>query len=139
MNRVDLIGRITNEIELRYTQNNVESVTFNLAVNRDKNNTDFIKINTYSGTAKLISDYCNKGDKIAIEGSLRVTNYQDRNGNKRVDYSVVANRIEFLESKKAETKQVEEETNPYETFAANVKTESDFGEQLGITYDDLPF
>ena len=134
MNRVDLIGRISNDIELRYTQNNVEVVSFNLAVNRDKDNTDFIRINAFSGTAKLIDDYCKKGDRIAVEGTLRTSNYEDKNGNKRIDYNVLANRVEFLESKK-EPKQ--EDTNPYKDL--NIKTESEFGEAIEISDDDLPF
>ena len=132
MNRIDLIGRISNDIELRYTQNNVEVVSFNLAVNRDKDNTDFIKINAFSGTAKLIDDYCKKGDKIAIEGSLRVSNYEDKNGNKRTDYNVLANRVEFLESKKEQIKETTKEDR--------IDMFKDFGDQIEISDDDdLPF
>lgn len=130
MNRVDLIGRISNDIELRYTQKNVEVVSFNLAVNRDKDNTDFIKINAFSGTAKLINDYCKKGNRIAIEGSLRTSIYEDKNGKKRIDYNVLANRVEFLESKK-------EKNNSYNEL--NIKTESEIGQQIKVSDDDLPF
>lgn len=107
MNKIFLIGRISTEIELRYTQNNMEVVTFNLAVNRDKDNADFIKINAFRQTAKLINDYCKKGDRLAIEGSLRVSNYEDKNGNRKYDYNVLANKIEFLEAKKETKKQVQ--------------------------------
>ena len=132
MNRVDLIGRISNDIELRYTTNNVEVVSFNLAVNRDKDNTDFIKINAFSGTAKLIDSYCKKGDKIAIEGSLRVSSYDDKNGNKRTDYNVLANRVEFLESKKEQIKETTKEDR--------IDMFKDFGDQIEISDDDdLPF
>lgn len=132
MNRVDLIGRISNDIELRYTTNNIEVVSFNLAVNRDKDNTDFIKINAFSGTAKLIDSYCKKGDKIAIEGSLRVSSYDDKNGNKRTDYNVLANRVEFLESKKEQTRETTKEDR--------IDMFKDFGDQIEISDDDdLPF
>ena len=128
MNRVDLIGRIANDLELRYTGNNKEVMSFNLAVNRDKDNTDFIKVATFKNTAKLINDYCKKGDRIAVEGSLRVSNYEDNNGNKRTDYSVLANRIEFLESKK-------ERKNSNE----DMKYEFRENDSKEITDDDLPF
>lgn len=128
MNRVDLIGRISNDLELRYTQNNKEVLSFSLAVNRDKENTDFIRVTTFGNTAKLINDYCKKGDKIAVEGSLRVSNYEDNNGNKRTDYSVLANRIEFLESKK-------ERKNSNE----DMKYEFRENDSKEITDDDLPF
>lgn len=131
MNRVDLIGRISNDIELRYKTNNIEVVSFNLAVNRDKDNTDFIKINAFSGTAKLIDSYCKKGDKIAIEGSLRVSSYNDKNGNKRTDYNVLANRVEFLESKKEQIKETTKEDR--------IDMFKDFGDQIEISDDDLPF
>lgn len=134
MNRVDLIGRISNDIELRYTQNNVEVVSFSLAVNRDKDNTDFIRINAFSGTAKLISDYCKKGDRIAVEGTLRTSYYEDKKGNKRIDYNVLANKVEFLESKKNQ-----EENKPSPKVDLNVKTESELGEAIEISDDDLPF
>lgn len=129
MNRVDLIGRISNDLELRYTQNNKEVLSFSLAVNRDKENTDFIRVATFGNTAKLINDYCKKGDKIAVEGSLRVTNYEDKNGNKRTDCNVLANRIEFLEPKKEKSPSKEEKDGMFK----------DFGESIEITDDDLPF
>ena len=128
MNRVDLIGRIANDLELRYTGNNKEVMSFNLAVSRDKYNTDFIKVTTFENTAKLINDYCKKGDRIAVEGSLRVSNYEDNNGNKRTDYSVLANRIEFLESKK-------ERKNSNE----DMKYEFRENDSKEITDDELPF
>lgn len=100
MNKILLTGRIANELELKRTNNNKYVITFNLAVNRDKENTDFIRITAFEGSAKLIKEYCIKGDLIGIEGSLRVDTYVDKEGKNKNMVYVLVNKVEFLQPKK---------------------------------------
>lgn len=115
INKVLLIGRICNPIELRYTNSNIEVVTLNLAVKRDYKSqfgeyeTDFINVAVYKNLAKNIFEYCEKGDKVAIEGSWRTSVYQDKDGNNRTSSTVVANKVEFIETAKKQQKEKEEE------------------------------
>lgn len=134
MNKMILTGRICNDIEMRYTNYNKEVVNINLAVKRDRENTDFISVTAFGGTAKLVSDYCKKGDRILIDGKLCVNNYIDKEGNKKTAYSVLAHSIEFLENK-AKT-QEEKRTAPNGTEHQDVY--SDFGNQIEIDDSTIP-
>lgn len=86
MNKVNLVGRLTADPELRQTQNGVSSCRFTLAVDRrfkDKNSgekqADFISCVAWKQSAEFISRYFNKGKMIAIVGELRTGKFQDRN------------------------------------------------------------
>ena len=93
LNRAILMGRLTRDPELRQTPNNVSVATFSLAVDRnyqaDKNNkqTDFI------------NKYFTKGQLVAVEGSIQTRNYQDKDGNNRTAFEVVADQVYFAEKK----------------------------------------
>lgn len=140
MNKVILVGRICSEIELRYTSTNIPVATFSLAVNRKHTNAsgereaDFINVVVWRKQAENLKDYMNKGSRIGLEGSIQTRSYEDNNGQKRYITEVVAESIEFLESKK-EPEKVEstqskvEENNPFK----------EFGEQISIDPDELPF
>ena len=133
MNKIIVSGRICNDLELKYTSNAKEYCQLNIAVTRDKEHTDFIKVATFGGTAKLISEYCKKGDKILVDGMLTSSQYE-KNGMKITDYSVMANKVEFLELKKEETKEIKTvKVNPYEDIGKIIAND------IEITDDDLPF
>jgi len=101
LNKAILMGRLTRDPELRYTQSNIPVVTFSIAVDRNYsgNNgdrqTDFIDIVAWRQQAEFVSKYFQKGSLIAIEGSLQTRQYQDKNGNNRTAVEVVANNINF--------------------------------------------
>ena len=140
MNKVILIGRITKDLELRYTSNNKPVCDFRLAVNRDKDNADFINCIVWDKQAENLTKYQCKGSQIAVSGELRVDNYEVE-GKKRSKAYVLVNNIEYLsktESKVEESTPVEE-TNPFEQFGNSITTESDIGEQITIDDEDLPF
>ena len=104
MNVVVLIGRLTDNPELRHTNNDIAVTRFSIAVDRgyktgEERQTDFINIVAWRQTAKFITDYFKKGQRIAIEGSLRMNRYQDKDGNNRTSYEVVANNVHFVEPK----------------------------------------
>lgn len=134
MNKIIVTGRICNDLELRYTKDSKEYCGFNLAVPRDKEHTDFIKIATFGGTAKLITEYCKKGDKILVEGAISSSQYE-KDGHKVYDVSIVANRIEFLEQKREETKEIKTfKKDPFEEMADIVGAD-----KIDIQDSDLPF
>ncbi len=134
MNKIIVSGRICNDLELRYTKDSKEYLAFNIAIPRDKEHTDFIKVATFGGTARILSEYCKKGDKVLVDGALSTSQYE-KDGVKRTDYSIVANRIEFLEQKREETKEVKTfKKDPFEEMADIVGANN-----IEIEDDMLPF
>ena len=108
MNKVILVGRLTADPELRQTQSGVSSCRFTIAVDRgfvDKSSgerkADFISCVAWRQTAEFVSRYFNKGKLIAIEGSLRNNNYQDRNHPEITHYTldVMVDNVEFVGGK----------------------------------------
>lgn len=105
MNAVVLVGRTTKEIELRRTGSGTAVASFTLAVNRDfrtqdGQEADFIQCVAWKKTAELLEQYVHKGDRIAVSGSIRTRNYEDNHGKKVYVTEVLANQVEFLETKK---------------------------------------
>lgn len=99
MNEVVLIGRISNDLELKDV-NGIKIINFNLAVNRqDKDkNTDFIPVAAFNQIAENMVKYQKKGNLLAVKGSIRQNEYTDKEGNKRYSFNVVANKVQYLES-----------------------------------------
>lgn len=110
MNKVALIGRLTKEPETRYTQNNICVVSFSLAVNRrvvkegEQQTADFINIVAWNKTAEFIAKYFNKGMQVGIVGRIQTRNYDDKDGKKVFVTEVVAEEVDFADSKKHEAK-----------------------------------
>ena len=103
MNNIVLTGRITKDLELRYTESQKAVCTFTLAVNRiGQEQTDFINIAVWGQQAENLHKYQGKGSLIAVSGSLRVENYEV-DGQKRNKTFVLANNIEYLSTKSSET------------------------------------
>ena len=107
MNTVVLIGRTTRDIELRRTGNGTAVASFTLAVNRDfKTNdgqeADFIQCVAWKKTAELLDQYVHKGDRIAVNGSIRTRNYEDSHGRTVYVTEVLVNHVEFIETKNRE-------------------------------------
>ena len=101
MNCVILCGRATTDIDIRTTASGKSVTSFALAVDRPGANdkTDFIPIVAWEKTAEFLNKYISKGRKIIVEGFLSSRKYEDKNGNSRVAYEVVANRVEFADGK----------------------------------------
>lgn len=129
-NNVILIGRITKDIELRYTPNNKAVVQISLAVNNGKDDTSFITLTAFDKLAELLSKYSKKGDLIGTQSIIKNHNWEDKNGNKHYDYSFIINKISFLAkgSKQEETKQeVKKEThNPFQEFGDMIEVNDNF-------------
>lgn len=139
MNKVCLIGRLTNDPEVRNTQtNNTVVASFNLAVNRrfikegEERQADFIKIVAWSKTGEFCSKYFKKGSQVGIVGRIQTRTYDDDNGQKHYITEVVAEEVYFADSKKNS----DNVFNQYgDVFAANADKE------FAVTQDDddLPF
>lgn len=110
MNKVILIGRLTRDPDFRQTQSGVPACKFTIAVDRKyksqdgEKQSDFINIQAWRNTAEFVSRYFTKGNKIVVEGSLQNQNWTDEDGNKHYDYVVVAESVEFGESKHSDNK-----------------------------------
>ena len=157
MNRVVLVGRLTAKPELRYTSSNVPYARFSIAVNRTFANAqgerqaDFINVIIWRKQAENVCNFLDKGSLVSLEGRLQSGSYDDKDGNKRYTLEVVADSVQFLESR-AQRQAASQSTvvapapsepSPYDyqdnsvsnyTNDVNVSTDpfSDFGDSVAI-------
>lgn len=111
MNHITIMGRLTADPEVKSTQSGISVVSINVAVERDyadketkKRETDFIHVTAWRNTADFIGKYFSKGRMILVEGSLQQRNFEDKQGNKRTSYEVLAEKVHFTgESKKPDS------------------------------------
>lgn len=105
LNRIILIGRLTRDPELRYTQSGIARASFTLAVDRNyksasgEKETDFIDIVVWRQLAETCANYLSKGKLAAVEGSLQIRSYQAQDGTNRRAAEVVADNVRFLSPK----------------------------------------
>lgn len=105
MNNVVLIGRLTRDPEVRYTDSQLAIARFSLAVNRmggrgqqsGDAGADFINIVVFGKTAENVERYVTKGRLIGVQGRIQTGSYTNKDGNKVYTTEVVAERVEFLE------------------------------------------
>lgn len=105
MNNWTAIGRITREFDLKYTTSGVAVASTTIAIDRgygDNKKTDFIPIVAWKAQAENAAKFTKKGSKIAVEGQLTSRTYDNKEGKRVTVIEVMANRIEFLDSKKEE-------------------------------------
>lgn len=100
MNNVTLIGRLTKDPELRYTQSGMAICAFTLAVNREskKDEADFIRVKAFDKIAESIGRYKKRGDQIAVKGHIQTGSYENKDGQKVFTTDVIVERCEFLGS-----------------------------------------
>lgn len=144
MNVVVLIGRLTDNPELRHTNNNIAVTRFSIAVDRgyrsgEERQADFINIVAWRQTAEFITTYFKKGQRIGIEGSLRMNRFTDKDGNNRTSYEVVVNNAHFVENKRDSGNAGFAPTAEAQSAPASFSN-SDSGDFAEIASDDdLPF
>ena len=164
MNKVILIGRLSRDPELRTTPSNLSVATFSIAVSRPFNpqngqsEADFINCVVWRKQAENLARYCHKGSQIAVEGRIQTRNYQAQDGSRRYVTEVLCDNITFLGSKddnqnggfSNNSYQMPVNNNmSYQAMAqdiANMPTMDitedpfkDFGEEVTLSDDDLPF
>ena len=153
MNKAFLIGRLTRDPELRYSSSNAAIVNFPIAIDRQQTNnqgqreTDFINIVAFQKQAENIKKYLTKGSVVAVDGRIQTRNYEDKDGKRVYVTEVVADRVQFLNSK-SDSVAVNTTDNvspadfqneaPKET---NVSDDvfADFGNSIEISDDDIAF
>ena len=109
MNKVQLIGRLTRDPELKYTQSTepVAVTRFSVAVNRKykrdgEPDADFFNCITFGKTAEFVSKYFSKGKMIGVAGSIRNNSWTDNNGQKRISTEILVDEVEFCGGKTEE-------------------------------------
>ena len=107
LNHIVLMGRLTRDPELRYTQSQTPMASFSLAVDRDygrgeEKQTDFIDCVAWRQTGEFVSKYFQKGSMAVVSGRLQIRDWTDRDGNKRRSAEVVVDNVYFGESKRRE-------------------------------------
>lgn len=142
LNVVVLTGRLTATPELKTTTNGTSVCSFTIAVDRryrqgEERQTDFINIVTWRSSAEFVSKYFKKGQMIAIEGSIQTRKYQDKDGNNRTAFEVVASNVQFADfgKKNDESNPAEIEADPLPAFTQSL---NEF-EEITDDSDDLPF
>ena len=149
MNKAILIGRLTRDPEMRTTASGTTTTSFTVAVTRTYTNqngereADFINCVAWRKQAENIAKYCQKGSQVAVEGRIQTRSYDAQDGTKRYVTEVIADNVTFLGSK-----------GNVESFAGNNDMGSnpditttdisedpfkDFGEEVALSDDDLPF
>lgn len=108
LNHIIIMGRLTKDVEIRYTQSQTPVASFTLACDRDyqqggsERQTDFIDCVAWRQTAEFVSKYFAKGSMAIVSGRLQIRDWTDREGNKRKSAEIVADNIYFGESKRRE-------------------------------------
>lgn len=167
MNKVILIGRLARDPELRTTPTNVSVATFSIAVSRPftpqggQPETDFINCVIWRRQAENLAKYCHKGSQIAVEGRIQTRNYTAQDGSKRYVTEVMCDNITFLgtksdnqssansypESFQPNNNLAPAETMPVDNYNSGTMPTTDisedpfkdFGEEITLSDDDLPF
>ena len=142
MNKTILLGRLTKNPEIKFSQtNNVKVATFSLAVNRkyvkegEERQADFFNIVAYSKLGDFVEKFLKQGIQVCVNGRLQTRNYEDKNGIKRYVTEVIAEEIDFADSY---TKIESNADNTQETVSEELK-EKDASEDFISNGDDLPF
>ena len=139
INRAIIVGRITKDPMLRKTPNGTSVVSFAIACNRrikqeGQPEADFINCQAWSKTAEAICNYVSKGHLIGLEGRVQTRNYDDKDGKRVYVTEVVADSVQFLESKK------QAENGGNEAYTAPVMQNNECADYASdIETDDLPF
>lgn len=147
LNKAILMGRLTADPEAKQTSNGASVTSFSIAVERNfadkqtgKRAADFINIVAWRGTAELICKYFSKGRMIALEGSIQTRNYEDKNGNKRTAFEIIADSVYFTGEKKDDNASSNGANFPPPPPAQTQNLPFSIGDFEEIeTGDDLPF
>lgn len=149
MNEVILIGRLVRDPEMRTTGTGVAMTQFTIAVNRpvskekkDEQKADFISCVAWKNLAVNIEKYCKKGALVSFKGHINTRSFDDEQGQRQYRTDIVADKVTFLSSNKnSQTEQYRAEQ--CSTEQNNLTTQEDpfkdFGEEITLSDDDLPF
>ena len=143
LNKVIIIGNISNEIELKQTANGTSVCSFNVAVNRfsrepgAEKKADFFSVTAWSSKAEFVSRYFKKGNPILVCGRLENREWQDKNGNKRVSTEIIAEEVQFVGSASESATATKSEAPAYIPFAyggANSPQFEEMADNAGLPF-----
>jgi len=138
MNKVQILGTITRDIELRYTQSGTAIASLGIAYNEKRKQSDgsykdyphFFDVTAFSKKAETINQYFKKGSRILIDGSLSYESWTDQNGAKRSNVSIKLNDFDFIDKRENTTQQ-----NSYQQ--STQQPQMQYGDT--IDSDEIPF
>jgi single-strand DNA-binding protein len=144
-NKVILVGNLTRDVELRYAPSGTAIAKFGIATNRTykdnvtgetKQETMFIDVTVFGRSAEIANQYLKKGRRVLVEGRLVFDQWIDSTGQKRSKHSVVAERLQFMDTK-AEVEKKEDET-PIPQSQQSQPTQQNVP-TIDIDEDEIPF
>ena len=123
LNHITIMGRLTRDPELRYTQSQTPVASFTLAVDRDfggrdggEKQTDFIDCVAWRQTAEFVSKYFMKGSMAVVSGRLQIRDWTDRDGGKRRSAEVVVDNMYFGESRRRDGDSGDSRSSSYSSY-----------------------
>ena len=140
INRVVLTGRLTKDVELRYTSSNIAVAKFTLAVDRmftgdnGERGTDYIQVVCWRKQAENVSKFCNKGSLVGIDGRIQTGSYDNKDNVRIYTTEVIADSVSFLDPKKQGN---DAQNEAYEHYKTN-EEKKNHG-TIDVAEDDLPF
>ena len=146
INNVTLVGRLTKDVELKYTPSNVANVSFTLAVNRTFKNangereSDFINCVIWRKSAENFANFVKKGALIGITGRIQTRNYENQQGQRVYVTEVIADNFQMLESRSQQQSQPQQ--SKQQSSTPNFGRDSDpfsSDSPMDLNSDDLPF
>ena len=141
MNRTVLVGRMTKDVDLKYTSNGTAVGSFTIAVKRNFKNasgeveSDFINCVVWRKAAETLANFTKKGSQIAVDGRIQTRNYENNQGQKVYVTELVVENFTFLDSKKDSDNQSKPQAKqqaPVDPFVNN-------SQPISINDDSLPF
>ena len=141
INRSVLTGRLTKDVELRYTSSNIAVCKFTLAVDRmftsdnGERGTDYIQVVCWRKQAENVAKFCSKGSLVGVDGRIQTGSYDDKNDVRHYTTEVIADSVSFLEPKKQEGNDAQKEA--YKHYQANEDKKKH--PTIDVVEDDLPF
>lgn len=127
MNKGVIVGRLTRNPELRYTNQNKAVTKISIACNNSKDDTTFLNITIFGKMAETVNNYCSKGDLLGVSYIVKNNTWTDKELKKHFDYIFIANKVTFLATTKKENNIENENKDIFEEFGEEIKDE------------DLPF
>lgn len=132
MNKGIIVGRLVRNPELVKTTNGKSIANITLATNNSKDDTTFLQITIFSKMAEVVNQYCKKGDTLGVEYIVKNHNWIDRENIKHYDYTFMANKVSFIAKANSNIQPKQSNKAPEDIFR-------DFGDEMRISDDDLPF
>lgn len=151
INNVVLVGRLTKDVDLRYTANGTGVATFTLAVNRNFTNqdgnrdADFINCVIWRKSAETLANYAKKGTLLGVTGRIQTRSYENQQGQRVYVTEVVAENFQLLESRSTNEQRKNNDMNNFDGQGMSNKNNDKYtrdpfsGSSIDSSDDDLPF